>query len=390
MSMHRRHIALASLLAAAVAATSAPCQVDGIYLGDDGGTYYARSVGGNVFWFGEHTDAAFGNVMVGRASNFGTGFATFVGTGEWWDVPKGRSFGGVSPFDPATALTLMFDGTTIRKALGSGSNFGGGLWRRVGGVPIRSGTSLRAGFTGEGATGVWLGNDGGLYYVRQSGPDFAWFGTSCGSGPRPPAFANVYRGRISGGSITGQWADVPYGSAGSAGTLGLRIVSASRIERASATGGFGGSVWTRASALLDATVSSLMLTISMGSDDLRGGSVAYGVVELNGGRTLPRVSLNRGEARGPWSVFPASLPLPPGTRLRDLVAVNFEWDGAPRNLIDSYDNWNVIAVQVQALLASGGLVCLASPFDDESDGTENPWKRFKGESPLKRLPLNVL
>ena len=111
--------------------------------------------------------------------------------------------------------------------------------------------------------GVWQGNDGALYYVRQSGHEVWWVGLSGDGGlQKGLTFCNVFRGaferlpRIPGGLSTtlfrGDWADVPRGAARSLGfgTLSLHVVhdangTATTLERRSATGGFGATLWTR-------------------------------------------------------------------------------------------------------------------------------------------------
>ena len=108
------------------------------------------------------------------------------------------------------------------------------------------------------------------------------------------------------------------------------------------------SIATQFLAVADASsteISSLRVDITTGGDDLRGGSVAYGVIRLRDGRTLPRVNLNEGRAWGNGSRNTITMPLS-GVRLSDLASFTIEHDGAPRNVLDSYDNWNIDAVRV--------------------------------------------
>ncbi|MEH2365090.1 hypothetical protein [Nostoc sp.] len=91
-------------------------------------------------------------------------------------------------------------------------------------------------------TGKWQADDGGTYYIRQIGNQVWWYGEYS---PTNPAFSNVFNGTINNNQISGNWADVPKGSALSSGSIQLRIVSYNRIEAVSKTGGFGGSVWFR-------------------------------------------------------------------------------------------------------------------------------------------------
>ena len=91
--------------------------------------------------------------------------------------------------------------------------------------------------------GVWHCDDGGLYFVRQIGPDVLWYG----EGPSDrPFFANVAHGQMSeDGSIRLMWADVPKGVTGACGALQLRITGGGALEAVRVTGGFGGRRWTR-------------------------------------------------------------------------------------------------------------------------------------------------
>ena len=90
--------------------------------------------------------------------------------------------------------------------------------------------------------GTWRCDDGGLYFVRQIGPDVLWYG----EGPTSqPFFANVAHGRAEhDGRIRLMWADVPKGVTGACGALILRV-QPDEMRAVHVTGGFGGRVWTR-------------------------------------------------------------------------------------------------------------------------------------------------
>lgn len=89
-------------------------------------------------------------------------------------------------------------------------------------------------------TGVWKGNDGGTYYIRQSGDQIWWFGQGSN-------FGNVFRGQLASGNsqITGQWADVPIGQALGSGSISLVIVNPNKLRREENPGNFTGTDWTR-------------------------------------------------------------------------------------------------------------------------------------------------
>src|SRR5260370_10234518 len=110
-------------------------------------------------------------------------------------------------------------------------------------------------------TGFWIGvEDGGFYYLRQVGDQLWWVGMSTDQGLKNPptlqnglGFCNVFRGTVKGRTITGEWADVPRGTAMNSGTLSLLIQDGAGLDsgegfgpqliKQSDTGGFGGSTW---------------------------------------------------------------------------------------------------------------------------------------------------
>lgn len=92
-------------------------------------------------------------------------------------------------------------------------------------------------------TGVWNGNDGGTYYLRQAGSAVWWVGVSADGGQR---FTNVFRGTRVGERIEGEWVDVPPGSIQQAGQLALTISAAgNELRREQESGGFASSTWRR-------------------------------------------------------------------------------------------------------------------------------------------------
>jgi len=94
-------------------------------------------------------------------------------------------------------------------------------------------------------TGIWLCDDGGRYYVRQTGQEVHWYGEEKIANPR---WANVFHGNLSsrGDVLTGNWADVPKGNTNGMGEMRLRIQKGGNVMTSySKTGGLGGSKWTR-------------------------------------------------------------------------------------------------------------------------------------------------
>jgi hypothetical protein len=90
-------------------------------------------------------------------------------------------------------------------------------------------------------SGVYKCNDGGTYYVRQSGNQLWWYGES-GDGV---GWTNVFKGTIRGSEIRGDWADVPKGNNQGGGVMIVRATSSGRFISTYKTGGFSGSEWTR-------------------------------------------------------------------------------------------------------------------------------------------------
>jgi hypothetical protein len=91
-------------------------------------------------------------------------------------------------------------------------------------------------------TGVWSCDDGGTYYIRQSGDSIWWFGEPS---TNPGAWSNVANGTIRDSIINIFWSDVPKGCTMNKGTLVLSILSKDKLTATDKTGGFGGSNWAR-------------------------------------------------------------------------------------------------------------------------------------------------
>jgi hypothetical protein len=95
-------------------------------------------------------------------------------------------------------------------------------------------------------TGMWRADDGGTYYLRQIGNILWWNGMSGGNDGF--TFNNVFRGTItsSTNTITGEWADVPRGTVMGYGTLNLKVVSSTLVQKVSQAGsGFGATTWQK-------------------------------------------------------------------------------------------------------------------------------------------------
>lgn len=94
---------------------AAPKTMDGTWKANDGGTYYVRQVGNQVWWFGESKKNGFANVFRGNRSGNTV-------TGMWADIKGGTGAG---------TLTFVISGTNAvlgwKKQSATGG-FGGSTW----------------------------------------------------------------------------------------------------------------------------------------------------------------------------------------------------------------------------------------------------------------------
>jgi hypothetical protein len=217
--------------------------------GDDAGVYYAaqRDSTSTLWWYGEDRDARWAHVFRGQLTLEG---ADARWNGVFIDVPKGvtcghgrlgweRGFTGGAPFLRRTAVEGGF----------------GGMLIAPGPFPPAPVRRLMPGFTGEGLenlTGVWLGNDGGTYYVREVGEtgQVAWVGEHPEADPGTEVmpgrrWVNVFMGQRTDRLIRGEWSDVPKGEVDQHGTMTLFATAPDRLTVIRKTGGFGGLRFVR-------------------------------------------------------------------------------------------------------------------------------------------------
>lgn len=286
--------------------------LNGIYSANDGGFYYVRRVrtpdGSDLFWYGERPDGGFSNVMKGQLRTIAGSTDLAIEDAPWWDVPKTNARGASDPRRASTSLDLLSEGSRISKVSGSGIEFGGSICTRIAARPLRAPVVLESA-AAEGLTGIWSCNDGGVYYIRQRDAEVVWFGQQCLAPERVPTFANVFVGTLSGTRIRGSWADVPYGDSRGSGTLQLDVSGS--VIRGSAGTGFGGSEWRRVSISDTTLIAGLVVSLTCGGDDLRGGSVIYGSVELTDGRVIGRTALSDGNYLHPGQTLSREITLPP-------------------------------------------------------------------------------
>jgi hypothetical protein len=121
-------------------------------------------------------------------------------------------------------------------------------------------------------TGTYMADDGGIYYLQQSGSTLWWAGLSLDR--QLPAdyvwhrglyFTNVFRGIMnSDNTVMGEWSDVSRGMTLNSGTLTVKIDSSggvTKLTKLTATGGFGATTWTRTDPLDDTKFNGTTLDI---------------------------------------------------------------------------------------------------------------------------------
>lgn len=94
--------------------------VTGKWKANDGGTYYLRRVGNQVWWYGEFTPTSppWSNVFLGTIVN-GNQIS-----GNWADVPKGNILG-------SGGIVLRIESNNrIVRISNTGNGFGGTVWTR--------------------------------------------------------------------------------------------------------------------------------------------------------------------------------------------------------------------------------------------------------------------
>jgi hypothetical protein len=99
-------------------------------------------------------------------------------------------------------------------------------------------------FASGNLTGIWKGDDGGVYFIRQVKDRIYWYGRQLKSRPN---WTNVFSGRLKGTRIKGDWADVPFGGHLGSGKMVLSIDACGNLIFAKQKhgGSFGANSWKR-------------------------------------------------------------------------------------------------------------------------------------------------
>jgi tetratricopeptide (TPR) repeat protein len=91
-------------------------------------------------------------------------------------------------------------------------------------------------------TGAWTSDDGSRYFVRQVGERVYWYGESPDDGA---SFANIFTGKRAGDRVTGEWIDVPRGSAMNVGWLEFEVLADGTLKKLTSSIPYGASTWKR-------------------------------------------------------------------------------------------------------------------------------------------------
>jgi len=202
----------------------------GYYSCNDGGHYYFKQIGNQLYWFGEHPSGIWANVFKGTISG-----KTITGT--FYDVPKGSIQGHGS-----LTLSIGCFGLSISKT--SGNQFGGSFWTKSSkplNLPLPRGPGFGTTNDENDITGRWIGDDGGIYYIREFGNVVIWFGERYFTSGQP-SWSNIAWGSRFYSQLWLDWTDVPKGNSNNAGGI-LRgfVEGPDYITLGHSTGGFGGT-----------------------------------------------------------------------------------------------------------------------------------------------------
>lgn len=190
----------------------------GIWKCNDGGTYFVRQNGDDLWWVGEHPERKWVNLFKGTITD-----ETLAG--EWVDLPKGkaRGYGSISLNIESNKMVLSTPG----------ADFEGTEWKKENVISFFSNRFsnqtefLIAGYGDEDTlTGGWLSDESGFFYLRQIGDTVWWFGEH----PKRD-WAHVFKGTRSGPTLSGEWIDLPKGKSSEKGELQLEIGQNGRYMR---------------------------------------------------------------------------------------------------------------------------------------------------------------
>ncbi|MCB0524555.1 MAG: hypothetical protein H6576_00105 [Lewinellaceae bacterium] len=182
---------------------SSPPNITGVYISDDGGAFYIRQKGNDVYWFAEHPGKKYAHVFYGKMDGNRL-------TGNWYSVPKyGKAENGILRINLEEGGKLL----TVTQSTG---NYRSKSLRQtdmrsiVSKLPKQTTGTFSANSMND-LDGTWKCSDGATYYIRQSGNLIFWFGEALFSGGQPQ-YANVFIGKRNQNKVDGLLVDVPKGN----------------------------------------------------------------------------------------------------------------------------------------------------------------------------------
>jgi CubicO group peptidase (beta-lactamase class C family) len=195
-----------------------PPELTRTYRGSDGGALYLRAEGATVVGLAEHANGSYAFAYRGtRAGN--------VVDGQWYDVAKGPRV------TTGTARLTVAEGGA--KLVRSGQDFGPddfvavdgakGPWpgAREAGFQAQSRLDLDGAFAGRGPAEE---PDGSRYYWRESGSGAVGVAEGPSAAGKRPAWVSVFFGKRDGeGRVSGEYFDVPKGTASHRGSFRLPL-----------------------------------------------------------------------------------------------------------------------------------------------------------------------
>ena len=215
--------------------SNAQFDLTGYWKDQNNSHFYLRQIDDQLYWFAEDKNGLWANAFQGSIRNYNQ-TALFRGiqptiVGEFYDLPKGKATGHGS-------LTLeIISATEIKKTAGSF----GSITLRKANKPFILPREQSEGFSKSSIDGIWKGNDGGTYYLRQVGNKVIWYGEKTNG--RKTEFSNVAFGSKLSDVISLKWIDVPKGATRGNGNIRLKISKNSMVKISGS--GFGGSKWIK-------------------------------------------------------------------------------------------------------------------------------------------------
>lgn len=131
-------------------------------------------------------------------------------------------------------------------------------------------------------------------------------------------------------------------------------------------------------------LTQIVLTVTIGTDDIRQGSVLTAQFIEPSGAVSGSVDMNRRAAIRPGGTMTQIMRLPRAMTSDEIraLSVRISFDGTPRNGTDPYDNFSVMRLGM-----STGQRCLPGTRVGFGDG--RPWARMTGEKRSETIPMTI-